>query len=101
MLHPIRVCTVCLNYRKLGLNETVFIQDHFFRDKHYMILGLFFVSLSRFFDTSKQALGAAVIHFANVFLADAFQGDPCTWWVLILDLLTQIHPAFANSIGPD
>ncbi len=35
----------------------------------------------RFFDTSKQAIGAAVIHFANVFLADMFQGDPCTWWV--------------------
>lgn len=35
-----------------------------------------------FFDTSKQALGAAVIHFANVFLADAFQGDPCTWYVV-------------------
>lgn len=35
-----------------------------------------------FFDTSKQAFGAAVIHFANVFLADAFQGDPCTWYVV-------------------
>ncbi|KAK6175916.1 hypothetical protein SNE40_014291 [Patella caerulea] len=35
-----------------------------------------------FFDTSKQALGAAVIHFANIFLADKYQGDhndPCTW----------------------
>ncbi|XP_045164353.1 store-operated calcium entry regulator STIMATE-like [Mercenaria mercenaria] len=40
-----------------------------------------------FYDTSKQAFGAAVIHFANVFLADAFQGDPCTWYVVsfILD----------------
>ena len=36
----------------------------------------------RFFDTSKQALGAAVVHFANVFLADMFHGDPCTWWVI-------------------
>lgn len=35
-----------------------------------------------FFDTSKQALGAAVIHFANVFLADMFQGDPCTWYFI-------------------
>ncbi|XP_064633872.1 store-operated calcium entry regulator STIMATE-like [Lineus longissimus] len=35
-----------------------------------------------FYDTSKQALGAAVIHFANVFLADVFQGDPCTWYVV-------------------
>ncbi|KAL8585536.1 hypothetical protein ACOMHN_049291 [Nucella lapillus] len=35
-----------------------------------------------FFDTSKQALGAAVIHFANVFLADMFHGDPCTWYFI-------------------
>ncbi|XP_025108725.1 store-operated calcium entry regulator STIMATE-like isoform X2 [Pomacea canaliculata] len=35
-----------------------------------------------FYDTSKQALGAAVIHFANVFLADQFQGDPCTWYII-------------------
>ncbi|KAK7102874.1 hypothetical protein V1264_021033 [Littorina saxatilis] len=35
-----------------------------------------------FFDTSKQALGAAVIHFANVFLADMFTGDPCTWYFI-------------------
>ncbi|WAR25446.1 STIMA-like protein [Mya arenaria] len=35
-----------------------------------------------FFDTSKQGFGAAVIHFANVFLADVFRGDPCTWYVV-------------------
>ncbi|XP_070558755.1 store-operated calcium entry regulator STIMATE-like [Ptychodera flava] len=35
-----------------------------------------------FYDTSKQALGALVIHFANVFLADIFQGDPCTWYII-------------------
>ncbi|KAL3852189.1 hypothetical protein ACJMK2_015863 [Sinanodonta woodiana] len=35
-----------------------------------------------FYDTSKQGFGAAVIHFANVFLADVFQGDPCTWYVV-------------------
>ncbi|CAH1784250.1 unnamed protein product [Owenia fusiformis] len=33
-----------------------------------------------FYDTSKQAVGAAVIHFANVFLAGVFTGDPCTWY---------------------
>ena len=33
----------------------------------------------RFFDTSKQGVGAVIIHFANVFLADMFTGDPCTW----------------------
>nr|XP_022301715.1 store-operated calcium entry regulator STIMATE-like [Crassostrea virginica] len=40
-----------------------------------------------FFDASKQGFGAAVIHFANVFLADMFQGDPCTWYFVsfILD----------------
>ncbi|XP_077868688.1 store-operated calcium entry regulator STIMATE-like [Saccoglossus kowalevskii] len=35
-----------------------------------------------FYDTSKQALGALVIHFANVFLADIFHGDPCTWYII-------------------
>ncbi|XP_078595037.1 store-operated calcium entry regulator STIMATE-like [Branchiostoma floridae x Branchiostoma japonicum] len=35
-----------------------------------------------FYDTSKQAIGAAFIHFANVFLADMFQGDPCTWYII-------------------
>ncbi|XP_060064639.1 store-operated calcium entry regulator STIMATE-like [Ylistrum balloti] len=34
------------------------------------------------FDTSKQAFGAMVIHFANVYLADIFQGDPCTWYFI-------------------
>ncbi|GBM96171.1 hypothetical protein AVEN_239488-1, partial [Araneus ventricosus] len=31
-----------------------------------------------FYDTSKQGMGALVIHFANIFLAEFFQGDPCT-----------------------
>ncbi|VDP17049.1 unnamed protein product [Soboliphyme baturini] len=35
-----------------------------------------------FFDTSKQATSAAVIHFLNVFIAQLFQGDPCTWYVI-------------------
>lgn len=35
-----------------------------------------------FYDTSKQGLGALVIHFANVFLAGMFQGDPCTWYIV-------------------
>ncbi|VDH94441.1 store-operated calcium entry regulator STIMATE-like [Mytilus galloprovincialis] len=36
-----------------------------------------------FFDTSKQAFGAFLIHFANVFLADISKGgDPCTWYVV-------------------
>ncbi|CAK9297493.1 unnamed protein product [Gordionus sp. m RMFG-2023] len=34
-----------------------------------------------FFDTSKQAIGALVIHFANIFLSDIFHGDPCTWYI--------------------
>lgn len=38
-----------------------------------------------FFDTSKQAVGAGVIHFLNVFLAEILhqqRGDPCTWYVV-------------------
>ncbi|XP_046370457.1 store-operated calcium entry regulator STIMATE-like [Haliotis rufescens] len=35
-----------------------------------------------FYDTSKQGFGAAVLHFANVFLADMFQDDPCTWYFI-------------------
>ncbi|GFU73917.1 major centromere autoantigen B [Trichonephila clavipes] len=35
-----------------------------------------------FYDTSKQGMGALVIHFANVFLAEFFQGDPCTWYIV-------------------
>ncbi|BFZ08225.1 hypothetical protein BsWGS_11264 [Bradybaena similaris] len=35
-----------------------------------------------FFDTSKQGVGAAVLHFANLFLSDVFQGDPCTWYFI-------------------
>lgn len=35
-----------------------------------------------FYDTSKQATGAALIHFSNVFLAELFHGDPCTWYVI-------------------
>lgn len=34
-----------------------------------------------FYDTSKQGLGSLVIHFANLFLAVTFNGDPCTWYV--------------------
>lgn len=33
-----------------------------------------------FYDTSKQGLGAMIVHFCNVFLSEAFKGDPCTWW---------------------
>ncbi|XP_035824364.1 store-operated calcium entry regulator STIMATE [Aplysia californica] len=35
-----------------------------------------------FFDTSKQGVGAAVLHFANLFLSDVFKGDPCTWYFI-------------------
>lgn len=33
---------------------------------------------SRFFDTSKQAIGALFIHFANVFLSTLTKEDPCS-----------------------
>jgi len=35
-----------------------------------------------FYDTSKQGMGALVIHLANVYLATNFQGDPCTWYII-------------------
>lgn len=35
-----------------------------------------------FFDTSKQGLGAMVIHLANIYLATVFNGDPCTWYLV-------------------
>ncbi|XP_027058509.1 store-operated calcium entry regulator STIMATE-like isoform X1 [Pocillopora damicornis] len=35
-----------------------------------------------FFDTSKQAVGAMLVHFANIFLANLFKGDPCTWYLI-------------------
>ncbi|XP_063242259.1 store-operated calcium entry regulator STIMATE-like [Bacillus rossius redtenbacheri] len=35
-----------------------------------------------FYDTSKQGMGALVIHMANVYLANKFHGDPCTWYII-------------------
>ncbi|XP_045617884.1 store-operated calcium entry regulator STIMATE [Procambarus clarkii] len=35
-----------------------------------------------FYDTSKQGLGAMIVHFCNVFLSEAFRGDPCTWYII-------------------
>ncbi|GLH06226.1 hypothetical protein R5R35_013439 [Gryllus longicercus] len=35
-----------------------------------------------FYDTSKQGMGALVIHLANVYLASKFHGDPCTWYII-------------------
>lgn len=34
--------------------------------------------LYRFLDTSKQAIGMLFIHFANVYLADLTEEDPCS-----------------------
>ncbi|XP_010086463.1 PREDICTED: transmembrane protein 110-like, partial [Pterocles gutturalis] len=40
-----------------------------------------------FYDTSKQAIGALFIHFANVFLSDLTDEDPCSLYLInfILD----------------
>lgn len=35
----------------------------------------------RFLDTSKQAIGMLFIHFANVYLSDLTEEDPCSLWV--------------------
>eukprot|EP00794_Sanderia_malayensis_P006242 gene6242-6961_t len=43
-----------------------------------------------FYDTSKQGVGAVIIHFANVFLASAFKGDPCTWYFINFLLDTTV-----------
>lgn len=32
-----------------------------------------------FYDTSKQGLGAFIIHAANVWLSPHMTGNPCTW----------------------
>lgn len=32
-----------------------------------------------FYDTSKQGLGALIIHAANVWLSPHLTGNPCTW----------------------
>lgn len=37
--------------------------------------------LCRFLDTSKQAIGMLFIHFANVYLSDLTEEDPCSLWV--------------------
>jgi hypothetical protein len=34
------------------------------------------------YDTSKQGIGALLIHFVNIYLAPIFQGDPCTWYII-------------------
>ncbi|XP_066912651.1 store-operated calcium entry regulator STIMATE-like [Clytia hemisphaerica] len=44
-----------------------------------------------FCDTSKQAIGAMLIHFANVFLAElSHEKDPCTWYFINYLLDTTI-----------
>ncbi|XP_063717352.1 store-operated calcium entry regulator STIMATE-like [Symsagittifera roscoffensis] len=35
-----------------------------------------------FYDTSKQAVGAALIHFINIFTSSYYSGDPCTWYII-------------------
>jgi len=37
----------------------------------------------RMYDTSKQGVGAALIHFANIFISES-EKDPCAWWVPII-----------------
>ncbi|CRL01788.1 CLUMA_CG015004, isoform A [Clunio marinus] len=34
------------------------------------------------YDTSKQGIGAMVIHMTNVYLSPLFKGDPCTWYII-------------------
>lgn len=55
----------------------------------------------RFFDTSKQAVGAMLVHFANIFLANVFKGDPCTWWVKHICLFPLNKLTYCNKQVPD
>ncbi|CAG9802586.1 unnamed protein product [Chironomus riparius] len=34
------------------------------------------------YDTSKQGIGALVIHMTNVYLSPLYHGDPCTWYII-------------------
>jgi STIMATE family len=34
------------------------------------------------YDTSKQGIGALLIHMVNIYLAPIFIGDPCTWYII-------------------
>lgn len=45
----------------------------------------------RFFDTSKQAIGALFIHFANVFLSTLTEEDPCSLWVIYYHRQTMLR----------
>ncbi|NXC12686.1 STIMA regulator, partial [Corythaeola cristata] len=39
-------------------------------------------TLFRFLDTSKQAIGMLFIHFANVYLSDLTEEDPCSLYLI-------------------
>ncbi|KFO91992.1 Transmembrane protein 110, partial [Buceros rhinoceros silvestris] len=59
-----------------------------------------------FYDTSKQALGAISIHFANIFLSELTEEDPCSLYLInfILDatlgmLLIWLGVKFVSWIG--
>lgn len=48
---------------------------------YYLLVGMMTSAnavLCRFLDTSKQAIGMLFIHFANVYLADLTEEDPCS-----------------------
>ncbi|XP_067908347.1 store-operated calcium entry regulator STIMATE isoform X3 [Heterodontus francisci] len=50
---------------------------------NYIIVGLeSHVGQTRFLDTSKQAIGMLFIHFANVYLSDLTEEDPCSLYLI-------------------
>lgn len=56
-------------------------------------------SLRRFLDTSKQAIGMLFIHFANVYLSDLTEEDPCSLWVhLVFDSTELLTADFFTSL---
>lgn len=83
----LQVLLACLAFTCLiGQLSSVIYIDILLLSKYYFVGKRFCEPVSErrswliwFYDTSKQGMGALVIHLANVYLAGMFQGDPCTW----------------------
>lgn len=73
----------------------------FHPSKSNCLIACFLACHCRFFDTSKQAVGAMLVHFANIFLANVFKGDPCTWWVKHICLFPLNKLTYCNKQVPD
>lgn len=66
-------------------NKTIFISS-----THSLLTSPRPYVSSRFLDTSKQAIGMLFIHFANVYLSDLTEEDPCSLWVCVSAAVTVV-----------